>query len=86
MPISSFISSSYEFISLPKILILPSSIFKIFKMDFTNVVFPAPFSPIRPTIIPSGISILIPPKVKPPSYFFTKFSILIALLIFITLH
>ena len=44
-----------------------------FSIDFINVVFPAPFSPIRPTITPFGIFISNSPNSNLSSYFFFKF-------------
>ena len=80
-PISSLIIDSYFLLFLSNIFISPYSGFIIFKMDFINVVFPAPFSPIKPIIYPLGISKLISPSSKLLSYFFFKFLISIALLI-----
>ena len=68
-PISSFILFSCMRKSLSNILILPLSILIMFKIDLIKVVLPAPFSPIKPTIRPLGISKLILPSSN-LSYFF----------------
>ena len=53
-PISSFIVFSFFLLSNPNTFISPILVLIKFSIDFIVVLFPAPFSPIKPIIIPFG--------------------------------
>ena len=59
-------SSSAEI--FPRVVIVPASGLRILAMHFSSVLLPEPFSPMRPSVTPSGTSKLTSSKARKSSY------------------
>ena len=79
-PIFCLTAGESSFPSLPRTEIFPLSGFVSPSISFIAVLFPAPFFPTSPVILPSGISIDISNSKSP--YFFRTFCIFIMFFIF----